>query len=184
MRGRGRADAPGSIGAGCDDRPPGLAKERQRHWMVGNAHRQRCKARRGEETDRAARPARQHQGQRSRPEAPGEALGGGGELDETRHLIGFGQVRDQRVEARAALRLVEACNRAVAGCIGAKSVHGLGREGDKELAIERCNGLFERIFGGRNGNGHGCAAALIPIGPGCACAGSSLRCTINRGRAR
>ena len=75
MLGAGRADGAAAIGRGRGDRPADGADQRLRHGMRRRAHRHRVEAGRRQQRDRRVLRARQHEGERSRPEARGELVG-------------------------------------------------------------------------------------------------------------
>ncbi len=53
-------------------------------------------------------------------------------------------MRDQRIEAWAALGLIKARDRLAAGSVGAKPIDGLGREGDEAARAQAMDGVADR----------------------------------------
>ena len=104
--------------------------------MTGHAHRDAVEAGGGEVGDRAAGRLGQHQRQRPRPERFGELFGVGIEARQRPRRRQIGHVRDQRIERRPALGLIEPRDGPAVGGVGAEAVNRLGRKGDQPAGLE------------------------------------------------
>ena len=140
IRGR-RADPPGRIGARRRDREPGRREQRLRDRMRGHPQTDRIPAGADQRRQRAARRARQHQGQGTRPEPRGQAFREVVPAGERRGRRPIRHVDDQRVEPRPALGREDRGDRAVVGRERAEAVDGLGRKGDQPARAQRTRRL-------------------------------------------
>ena len=79
-----------------------------------------------------------------------------------------GHMRDQRIEGRPALGLVEARDRRAVGRVGAEPVDGLGRKGDEAAGGQHARGAFDRRAAGLDRSSMA-ARSLVCLGNTCAC---------------
>ncbi len=141
--GRG-ADFARRIGAGRGQRAPQprdqVAAEPSRH-----SERDRVEACRHQRVDGRSRAQRQHERQRAGPEflsqPPRQRIEDG---DRLRHGH-VRDMRDKRVEARAALGFEDAGNRCSVDRVAGQSVHGLGRYRDDVAAGKQSQRPLQRI---------------------------------------
>ena len=139
--GAGRADGAAAIGRGRGERPADGAHQRLRHRMRRRAHRHRVEPRRRQQGDGRILCARQHQGERSRPEARGELVGRPVPAHQAFRFVGSGHVADQRIELRPSLGFEDGGDGAFVGGVAAQAVDGLGREGDQPALENEARGL-------------------------------------------
>ena len=146
MRGAGRRHMAGAVGRGRDDRSAEGVEQGARDRMRRHAHGDAVEAGEREIGDAAIRLLRQHQRQRSRPERGRELFGG---RRETRRRAARGgdvrDMRDQRIERRAALGRVEPGDGLAIAGVGAEPVDGLGRKGDETAGRKAARGRLDRV---------------------------------------
>ena len=118
------------------DRGQDVARDR----MAGNPHGDRIEARGGKFRHRAIRTPGQHQGEGARPERRRQPFGVGVEAGKRPRGGSVGHVRDERIERRSALGLIEAGDRLGVGGVGAEPIDGLGGEGDEAARGEHARG--------------------------------------------
>jgi hypothetical protein len=116
------------VGGGCDHRTAELPDDVARDLVARHADGDAVEAGGRKLRHGAAGALLQHQGQRTRPEFCGEALGGGVEHRKPLGRQQVGHMGDQRVERGTALGGVEAGDRLGVGRIRAEPVDRLGRK--------------------------------------------------------
>jgi len=105
--------------------------------MAGRADRHRVESCAGEVADRGGIGDRQDERQRPGPEARGQRLGAGIEARDTARRRHVGHVRDERIEPRPALGLVERRHGPRIRRIGRQAVNRLGRYDDQPAGPKR-----------------------------------------------
>ena len=137
MRRCRRADPAGAVGRRGRDRPSGGAQQSLRDRVRRHAHRHRVEPGARQQRHPAGGTARQHQGQRTGPEAPGKPARPVVEHGQRLRLGEAWDMDDQRVEARPAFRGEDVGDGAVVCRVAAESVHGLGRKGDEGAGAQQ-----------------------------------------------
>ena len=121
--------------------------------MGGNADRHRIEPRGHQIRDPRSRAQRQHEAERSGPEGRGQAFGLGADPGDGARGLQIGQMHDQRVEARPALRLEDPRDRHVRARVAAKAIDRLGRKGDKLALAQQRGGGGKAVGIGAKGSG-------------------------------
>ena len=109
--------------------------------MGGAAHRHGIQPGAGQVADRGLVGDRQHQGQRSWPEARGEPLSPLVEARDPPCRRHVGHVSDQRVEARPALGRIDRRHRTRIGSVSRQAIDRLGGQDDKTASLQRGGGF-------------------------------------------
>ena len=131
MGGGGRADAAGAVGRGRGERDARRRDQRLRDRVIGRAQRQRLEPGAREQTDLAARRDRRDDRQRPRPERLGEPAGEIVECASRAAARRAGDMGDQRIERRPALRGVDRRDGAIVGRVAGEPVNRFGRHRDQ-----------------------------------------------------
>ena len=138
MRGRGRADMAGAVGAGRGDRQPAALEQRLRDRVRGDAHGNGIEPGGSRDRRRGSPRASQHQRQRAWPErggqlAPSRGRGRRGRTPRpvagTCTISGLKRGRPLASKTRG--------NGARVGGVGAEAVDGLGRERDEPAGAQK-----------------------------------------------
>ena len=139
----GGADAARNVGAGRGDGNAGGGEKLARGRVRGDADRERIEAGGDKLANAAGRagPLRQDKRQRPRPKLFRQGQRLAVELNEIARGVEAFHMRDQRIEARPALRLENARDRRSVGGIGAQAVHRLGRKRDEAAGAQNTRGL-------------------------------------------
>jgi hypothetical protein len=137
---RGRADPARAIGAGRSDRACDRGQECPGRRMARHAHRHGIEPGGCGGGDAGGAPERQDEGQRARPERYGEPLRASVEDGEGGSLGEPGDVQDQRVVRRPALRLEDPGDRCGVGGEGTQAIDRLGGERHEPAGAERGRG--------------------------------------------
>jgi hypothetical protein len=118
-------------------RPAAFSRASARGWR---AHGEAVEPGAAQEAGGAVRPARQHQGQRPRPEPIRQQACLGRHPDQRARLIQIRHMDDQRVEARPALGGEDRRGRGIRGGVAAEPVDRLGRKGDEPPGADQRRG--------------------------------------------
>ena len=151
----GGAEASRRIGAGRGDGPAEGLEQAGRDELARHPHRQGIEPRRGQQRDGAACFPRQHESQRSRPEALGQDPGA---LIHPHQSLGsgeVGQVEDEGIEARAVLGGEDCGDGAVIGGVRAEAIDRLGGKGHEPAGAKRF-GRGRDVLRRRREDGGGC----------------------------
>src|SRR5262249_36025778 len=81
----------------------------------------------------------------------------------------IGHVRDEWIERRTALGLVEPCDRRPIGGVGTEPVDGLGRKRDQTAFGEYARGPFDRVASGLEQLRHRLRGHAVARAIACAC---------------
>ena len=133
-RRRGRHVA-GAVCRRRDDWPPEGAQNVLCDGMPGNAHGNAIETGRCQAGNGAAGSFGQHKRERSWPKGLGERRGIPIEARERLRRLGIANVRDERIEGRAALGFVKPRHGLAIGCVGAEAVNGLGGKSDEAATV-------------------------------------------------
>jgi hypothetical protein len=141
-RGGGRELARG-VGGGCCQRPVGGAQQVQGQGMIGDTQGDGIKPGRGDVGQAVALPEGQNDAQRTGPEALRKAAG---QRRKHSKALGHGEVGamdDQRIEARAALGLVDGEHGISIGGVGAQAIDRLGGKSAKLARAQQRGSIFD-----------------------------------------
>ena len=148
MLGPRRADLAGGVGRGPGQRPVKGPQEGAGDRMRGQADRDRAKARRDQFRQAGIRAQRQHEGQRAGPERLGHPPRLIAQHRIAGHGLEIGQMHDQRVETRAALRLIDPRHGPVIAGVAAKAIDRLGGKADQTARPQDIGGGCQPLGGG------------------------------------
>ncbi len=137
VRGAGRADAAGAIGARRGQRQAGGGEQLLRNRVRRHPDRDRIEAGRDKVREATVGPLRHDHGQRTRPEGFRQFYRHRGELGDAVSRLKARDMHDQGIEARAALGAENASDGGPAGRIGGEAVDCLRRHGDKPAGAQR-----------------------------------------------
>ena len=165
MRRRRRRHVAGAVCGWRHDWPPEGAQNVLRDGMPGNAHGNAIETGRCQAGDRTAGRFGQHQREGSRPKGLGKRRGIRIEARERLRRLDIANVRNERIEGRAALGCVKPRHGLAIGCIGAEAVNGLGGKSDEAATVEDARGLADRDgirlgYACRRRGCHGAASGL------------------------
>jgi hypothetical protein len=121
---------PEGLALGAATRAASRLQKFERDRVIGDAHRQAVEARRGQQRHRTVLAARQHQGQRTRPDGCRQTARPLVEIDQPYRFVDGGHMDDQRIEAGPALGGEDRRHGAVVGGVAPEAVNGLCGEGD------------------------------------------------------
>ena len=152
MGGGGRRDVTGNIGRRCGHRTAEPAQDVEGDGVGRYPDGDGFEAGGGEIGHRAVLRLRQYQGQRTRPKSVREGHRVGVETGDLPCAADIPDMRNQRIERRPALGLVEAGDGGRVGGIRPEAVDGLGRERDQPAFAKGAHGCCHgSLAGGQNG---------------------------------
>ncbi len=135
----------GNVGARRCDRDTRRFDQRARDRVRGHAQRHRRQTGADEVGERRIRPARQDEGQRTRPEYLRYSARIPREFRIGFRLRNVAYMHNQRVETRPTLRLEDLRHGFAAPSIRAEAVHGLSRKGHKAARTDDMSRAFQHI---------------------------------------
>ena len=144
---------PERFAEGATTGPPKVAQDFAANRMIGHANGDAIEPGRRQFGYRASGGARQHQGQGAGPELRRQPLGIGVENRQFPRGRDIGDMRDQRIEGRPALGLIEPRHRLAVAGIGAEPVDGLGRKRHQPARAQALRGGLDGGAVGAAGSG-------------------------------
>ena len=149
VRGRGRRHMAGAVCRRRHHRPVERRENIAGDGMIGNAHRDAVETGRRQRRHRAIGGLGKDERQRPRPEGLGEPRRIGIKSRQCLRRRAIDNSRDQRIERRPALGLVDARDRPPRGRIGAEAIDRLGGESDQPAGGKDARRLGHRAGIGR-----------------------------------